>query len=118
MDKFIAYLMIIAEIACVYFFRRHIKKSNEQEKQKTPEQKSIERYGFDMFSVSRSIDNASNIRKQLEKKNKELELKNFNTARENLNLIGALDDAQEEIDNLVDAFQEQRNELRATELES
>ena len=27
------------------------------------------------------------------------------------------DDAQEEIDNLVDAFQEQRNELRATELE-
>lgn len=66
MDKFIAYLMIIAEIACVYFFRRHIKRSNEQEQQKTPEQKSIERYGFDMFSVSRSIDNASNIRKQLE----------------------------------------------------
>lgn len=27
------------------------------------------------------------------------------------------DDAQEEIDNLVDAFQEQRNELRSTELE-
>lgn len=46
------------------------------------------------------------IRKQLEKKNKELELKNFNTSRENLNLIGALDDAQEEFLHILDNIEE------------
>ena len=46
------------------------------------------------------------IRKQLEEKNKELEFKNFNTARENLNLIGALDDAQEEFLHILDNIEE------------
>lgn len=46
------------------------------------------------------------IRKQLEEKNKELEFKNFNTARENLNLIGALDDAQEEFLYILENIEE------------
>lgn len=66
MDQFIAYLMIMAEIVGIYFVHKHIKKEKDKIQQETPQQKSIRRYGFDMFSVSRSIDNASDIRKQLE----------------------------------------------------
>lgn len=47
-----------------------------------------------------------NIRKQLEKKNAELEFKNFDTNRECLNLIGMLDDAQEEFLHILDNIEE------------
>ena len=66
MDQFVLYLMIIAEVAIIYFVRRHIKKEKDEVQQETPQQKSIRKYGFDMFSVSISIDNALDIRKQLE----------------------------------------------------
>ncbi len=47
-----------------------------------------------------------NIRKQLEKKNSELEFKNFDTNRECLNLIGMLDDAQEEFLYILENIEE------------
>lgn len=46
------------------------------------------------------------INKQLEKKKIELEWKNFNTNRECLNLIGMLDDVQEEILHILDNIEE------------
>lgn len=45
-------------------------------------------------------------KKVLEQKNAELEFKNFNTSRENLNLIGTLDDIQEEILRMLDNIEE------------
>lgn len=47
-----------------------------------------------------------NIRKELEKKNAELEFKNFNTNRECLNYIGMLDDAQEEFLHILESIEE------------
>lgn len=46
------------------------------------------------------------MREQLEKKNAELEFKNFNTNRECLNMIGMLDDAQEEFLHILDGIEE------------
>ena len=46
------------------------------------------------------------IKEQLEKKNEELEFKNFNTNRECLNYIGMLDDAQEELLHILDIIEE------------
>ncbi len=47
-----------------------------------------------------------NIRKELEKKNAELEFKNFNANRECLNYIGMLDDAQEEFLHILESIEE------------
>lgn len=45
------------------------------------------------------------INKQLEKKNLELEWKNFNTNRESLNLIGKLDEIQEEFLHILEGVE-------------
>ena len=47
-----------------------------------------------------------NIRKELEKKNAELEFKNLNTNRECLNYIGMLDDAQEEFLHILENIEQ------------
>lgn len=45
------------------------------------------------------------INKQLEEKNLDLEWKNFNTNREKLNLIGKLDEIQEEFLHILDGVE-------------
>ncbi len=68
MDEAVAGLMLAAEVAgVIYCFWRHNKKDKtEENKQETSEQKSIKQYGFDFFSVSAGMDNATRIRENLE----------------------------------------------------
>lgn len=67
-DEAVAGLMLIAEAAgAVYLFWRNKKKKQTEEiMNQTPEEKSIEQYGFDFCSVSAGMDNAARIRERLE----------------------------------------------------
>ncbi len=67
-DEAVAGLMLIAEAAgTVYLFWRNKKKKQAEEiVNPTPEEKSIEQYGFDFYSVSAGMDNAARIRENLE----------------------------------------------------
>lgn len=66
-DEAVAGLMLIAEAAgavCL-FWRNKKKKQTEEIVNQTPEEKSIEQYGFDFYSVSAGMDNAAQIRERL-----------------------------------------------------
>ena len=47
-----------------------------------------------------------NVKKKLERSNRELNRKNYDTSRENLNLIGTIDDMQDEFLNILDTLEE------------
>lgn len=46
-----------------------------------------------------------NIKKKLERSNRELNRKNYDTSRENLNLIGTIDEMQDEFLNILDTLE-------------
>jgi hypothetical protein len=46
-----------------------------------------------------------NVKKKLERSNRELNRKNYDTSRENLNLIGTIDEMQDEFLNVLDTLE-------------
>lgn len=46
-----------------------------------------------------------NVKKKLERSNRELNRKNYDTSRENLNLIGTIDEMQDEFYNILDKLE-------------
>lgn len=46
-----------------------------------------------------------NVKKKLERSNRELNRKNYDTSRENLNLIGTIDEMQDEFLNILDKLE-------------
>lgn len=46
-----------------------------------------------------------NVKKKLERSNRELNRKNYDTSRENLNLIGTIDEMQDEFLNILDTLE-------------
>lgn len=63
-DQIVAGMAMIAMAAgVVRYFWRHRKKDH---KQLTPEEESVQQYGFNFFSVSAGMDNAARIRENLE----------------------------------------------------
>lgn len=61
--------------------------------------KTVIRQGEKIISLEKA-------KKELENKNTDLQFKNFDLCRENLNLIGTLDDIQEEILRMLDNIEE------------
>lgn len=66
-DQIVAGMAMIAMAAgVVRYFWRHRNDKKEDTEQLTPEEQSVQAYGFDFFSVSNRISNAVQIREKLE----------------------------------------------------
>lgn len=66
-DQIVAGMAMIAMAAgVVRYFWKHSNDKKEDTEQLTPEEQSVQQYGFNFFSVSAGMDNAARIRENLE----------------------------------------------------